>query len=385
MGDRRRLREIGATILLVIGGIGLVVASTGWWFERNFLHTSKFTGTANEILDQDEVQAELTSVLVRQLSRQAGTDLQVAEPFLASIVGQVVDSGAFRTVFDTALSNAHRVLVDRNTGTIILDLTAAYDQIKGALEQVAPKLADELPSRKQLEFVLLHRSQLTTIWDAIDQVKRIVGFLTIGAGVLLVAGVALAVERWRAVARGAWIVAGSGALLALALFVARTVLRSRISDGVARGRRRCAPSVSSRPRSSSSRWSSSRSRHSSRSRLASPRESGLPAWRPVAPRCVGADRGRAPDDATKDMSTATRRAWLLGTGRGVANGTRILRTLVLAAVGLFAVLEPASVASVVVVFVGIALLVLAVFEGVAAWHAREGVGVPSGEPSVTKN
>ena len=57
-------------------------------------------------------------------------------------MGQVVESDAFRTVFDTALSNAHRVLVDRETGTIILNLTAAYDQIKSPLEQVAPKLAD---------------------------------------------------------------------------------------------------------------------------------------------------------------------------------------------------------------------------------------------------
>ena len=232
VGDRRRLREIGATILLVIGGIGLVVASTGWWLERNYLHTSRFTATANRLLDQDEVQAELSRVLVRQLSETAGTNLQVAGPFLASIVSQVVESDAFRTVFDTALSNAHRVLVDRETGTIILNLTEAYDQIKSPLEQVAPKLAAELPSRKQLQLVLLHRSQLTTIWDAIDKVKRVVGFLTIGAGLLLVAGIALAVERWRAAARGAWIVAGTGALLIVVLFVARAVLRARISDGV---------------------------------------------------------------------------------------------------------------------------------------------------------
>ena len=219
VGDRRRLREIAATILLVIGGIGLVVASTGWWLERNYLHTSRFTATANRLLDQDEVQAELSRVLVRQLSETAGTNLQVAGPFLASIVSQVVESDAFRTVFDTALSNAHRVLVDRETGTIILNLTEAYDQIKSPLEQVAPKLAAELPSRKQLQLVLLHRSQLTTIWDVIDKVKRMVGFLTIGAGLLLVAGVALRGGRLARLVRGAWIVAGTGALLIVVLFV----------------------------------------------------------------------------------------------------------------------------------------------------------------------
>ena len=318
MGDRRRLRQIGATILLALGGIGLVVASTGWWLERNFLHTSRFTDTANEILDQDEVQAELTSVLVRQLSRQAGTDLQVAEPFLASIVGQVVDSDAFRAVFDTALSNAHRVLVDRNTGAIILDLTAAYDQIKGPLQQVAPKLADDLPSRKELELVLLHRSQLTTVWDAIDEVKRIVGFLTLGATVLLAAGVALAVERWRAVARGAWIVAGSGAFLVLALFVARTVLRSRISDGVladavvASFRVITAPLlVQSLVVVAVATLVALAARFTA--------EAGLPAWRPVARACVGPDRGRAARTRGRNVR-GNETCVVTGTGRGIANG-----------------------------------------------------------------
>ena len=34
-----------------------MTASTGWWLERNFLHASRFTDTANRLLDQDEVQA----------------------------------------------------------------------------------------------------------------------------------------------------------------------------------------------------------------------------------------------------------------------------------------------------------------------------------------
>lgn len=366
MGDRRRLREIGATILLVIGGIGLVAASTGWWLERNYLHTSRFTDTANELLDQHEVQAELASVLVRQLSRQAGTNLQVAEPFVATIVGQVVDTDAFRTVFDAALSNAHRVLVDRDTGVIILNLTAAYEQIKKPLEQVAPKLADKLPSRKRLNFVLLHRSQLTTVWDVIDEGKRVVGFLTIAAALLLAAGVALAVDRWRAVARGAWIVAGAGAFLVLALFVARAVLRSRISDGVLADAVVAAFRVITTPLlvqslvvvavatlvAFSARFTAN---------------AGLPAWRPAV-RDAWAWVAGAVRAGESGMPTAARRArWFAP--RVESQGARILRAIALAAIGLFAVLEPASVASVIVVLVGIGLLVLSVLEGVAAWHA----------------
>ena len=319
--------------------------------------------------------------MVRQLSRRAGANLQVAEPFLATIVGQVVETSAFRTVFDLALSNAHRVLVNRETGTIILNLTSAYDQIKQPLQQVAPNLARELPSRNQLEFVLLHRSQLTTVWDTIDRVQRIVGFLTIAAGLLLVAGVALAVDRWRAVARGAWIVAGSGAVLFVALFVTRIVLRSRISDGVLADAVVASFRVITSPLVVQSaiivtiavfvglvaRFVST---------------AGLPALRPAARGAWTRVRGAVP---IGDGEGSLDARGLLPAPRVDSRSTRVLRALALTAVGLFAILEPSSVADVLVILAGIALLVLALFEGLAAWHATRPAARPvAGEVPATK-
>jgi hypothetical protein len=364
MGDGRRVREIVATVLLALGGLGLVVASTGWWLERSFLDTARFTKTADELLDQDEIQSELTNVLVRQLSRRAGTDLQVAQPFLASIVARVVESDVFRSVFDGALSRAHRVLVDRGTETIILDLTSAYDQIKGPLEQVAPNLAEELPSRRQLEVVLLHRSQLTTAWDVIDEVKRAVVLVTVGALLFLAAGVATAVERWRALARGAWIVAGAGGVLVAALLAARVVLRSRIDDGVLADAVVAAFRVITTPLvvqtivvvvlavlvAAAARFTA---------------RAGLPAWRPAAERGWEWVSGAIP----REGATTTLARLRIPAPRVDSRGARAVRAMALAGFGLLAVLEPAGIASALVVLGGVALLVLAVFEGVAAWRA----------------
>lgn len=363
MVDRRRLRGIVATVLLVLGGVGLVVASTGWWLERNFLNTSRFTGTANQLLDQDEVQAELSDVLVRQLSERAGTDLQLAQPFLASIVGHVVDSNAFRAVFDEALSNAHRVLVDRGTETIILNLTAAYDQIKAPLAQVAPKLADELPSRSQLEVVLLHRSELTTIWDTIDEVKHAVLLVSIASVLLLAAGVAIAVERWRALARGAWIAAGSGAVLIVALVVARPVIRSRISDGQLADAVVASYRVITTPLLVQSMVLVVLAVLVGFAARFTARE-GLPAWRPAARGAWGRVLGAVPTEGSASAVARLR----LPAPHVESRGARLLRAGALAAAGVFAVLEPSSVASVLVVFGGLALFVLAVFEVMAAWH-----------------
>jgi short repeat uncharacterized protein DUF308 len=372
--DRRRLREVGATVLLVLGGIGLVVASTGWWLERSFLDTGRFTGTANDLLDQDEVQAELSSVLVEQLSEQAGTDLRAAEPFLAAIVAQVVDSGAFRTVFDTALSNAHRVLVDRGTERIILDLTSAYDQIRGPLQQVAPNLAAELPSRRQLEVVLIHRSELSTVWDVIDEIKRTVDLLTIGAVVLLAAGIALAVRRWQAVARGAWIVVGAGTVLVVALFLARPVINSRISDesladAVVASFRVITTSlvvqtviivVIAALVGFAARFTA---RH------------GIPAWQPAARRAWAWFSGALQPEPGE--ATPVPLPLRIPPPRTETRGIRSARAVALLVVGLLAIIEPASVASALVVIAGVVLLVLSALEAVAAWRA------PAHRPSPT--
>jgi hypothetical protein len=369
---RRSWRDVAATFLLVIGGIGLVVVSTGWWLERNFLDTSRFTGTANDILDQDEVQAELASVLVRQLSREAGTDLRIAQPFLASIVGQVVDSDAFRTVFDAALSNAHRVLVDRGTETIILDLTGAYSQIKNPLEQVAPNLARDLPSRRQLEVVLIQRSELNTVWDTIDEVKHAVLLLTTASVLFLAGGVALARERWRALARGAWIVAVSGAVFVVLLLVARAVIRSRISDGeladavVASYRVITTPLVvQSLVLVTVAVLVGLAARFTDRA--------GLPAWRPAVRGAWGRVAGALPGEG----STSAVERFRIPGPRVDSRGARLVRAAVLAGGGVFAVLEPSSVASALVVVGGVALLVLAVLEAVAAWNLPR---TTSGEP-----
>ena len=42
----------------------MVVASTGWWLERSLLNTQRFTASANRLLDQPEIQTELTVLLV---------------------------------------------------------------------------------------------------------------------------------------------------------------------------------------------------------------------------------------------------------------------------------------------------------------------------------
>jgi hypothetical protein len=375
--------------LLIVGGLGLAVASTGWWLERNFLDTKRFTGTANDMLDEEDTQSAITHVLVRQLSSAAGHDLELAEPFLATVVEQVVDSVPFRAIFDRALAAAHELVFERDAEQIVLDLTATYDRIKAPLDQIAPRLAEDLPSRDELRVVVLERSQLTTAWDAIDVVEDVIAIMTVAALLLLTAGVALAYERWRALALAAWVLVGTLAFVLLALVVARAVIPDRISDTVyARAAKTgfgvithglvvqsIVLAVLGGVVALAARWTQ---RHG----LAAWADAFRRAWRRLeglVPRPAEAPAREAPAGATASAGGAARTAdtaygEISGAldrrlPRGGVRAQHAGRALALLGIGLFAVLAPGGLTTVVVVLLGVAALYLALVEGVAAWRA----------------
>lgn len=378
MNPSQRVRRIIATVLLVVGGLGLAVASTGWWLERNFLNTERFTGTANNMLDQVDTQDAITHVLVRQISSAAGRNLELAEPILASVVQNVVNSDAFRTIFDRALAAAHDLLVDRDAEQIVLDLTDTYDRIKTPLEEFAPNLAADLPSRNELRVVVLERSQLTTAWDAVDLVKGVIVGVTVAALVLLAAGIALSFERWRALALAAWILVGTLAFVLLALVVARAVIPDRIPDAVyARAAKTgfgvithglvvqsIALAVIAAVVALAARWTQ---RH------------GISAWadafrggrrrieallprRASSPGPAEAPTAVAATESVPQLGRAIDRLF----ARGGTRDQHAWRAVALLGLGLFAVLAPGGLTTLVVILLGVGALYFAVVEGVAA-------------------
>jgi hypothetical protein len=384
----QRVRRIIATILLVVGGLGVALASTGWWLERNFLDTGRFTRTADNLLDEEDTQRAITRVLVRQLSSAAGRDLELAEPFLATVVQQVVDSAPFRAIFNRALAAAHERVVDRDADQLVLDLTATYDRIKAPLEQVAPRLAEDLPSRDELKVDVLRESQLTGAWNAIDLVEDVIAIVTVAALVLLAAGLALAYERWRALALAAWTMVGTLAFVLLALVVARSVIPDRISDtDYARAAKTgfgvithglvvqsivivvlggvLALAAGWTQRHGLAAWSGAFRRAWLRVEELLPRPADAPELEARAGATATAgEPARTGDAAHAQITGALDRVLPRGGVRAQHTG----RALALLGLGLFAVLAPGGLTTVVVVLLGVGALYLALVEGVAAWR-----------------
>jgi len=227
-----RVRRAVATVLLALGGLGLVLSGVGFWLENSFLSTGRFTKLAGSTLARKPVQDALAQAVVREIEHRAGHQLKLAEPFIRSVVESIVSSQPFREVFDKSVSSAHHVLVTRDTEDLVLNLTSTLDDVRAVLKEVAPGLAKDLPAGKDLRITLGKRSQLPLVWDWVQRVDRAINVLPWIALALVALGLAIAPWRWRALALLGWISMGFSAVLLIGMGIARQQLLSRINDGV---------------------------------------------------------------------------------------------------------------------------------------------------------
>lgn len=217
-----RTRRVGATILAVLTALLLLLTTLGWWAHRYLLDSQRFTDSANQIVDDQTVQDALTVAITDQISQAAGTDLDIVQPFIGSIVEGVVQSSQFQTVFDAAVYRAHDAIVSGDAQNAVLDLTTVVDRVRASIEPIAPNIAKEIPDGEQLRLQILDKTQLQTTYDTLNLVQDLVILLTVLTVVCFAGAIALSPRRWRTLALAGWVTVG--------LFAAR-LLAQRVGRG----------------------------------------------------------------------------------------------------------------------------------------------------------
>ena len=210
------MRRFGTGALVVVSTVLLVAASFGWWANRDLLDSERFSDSTVEVLQQTSVQDALTAFITQQISDAAGRNLRLAQPIISAIVREVVTSAPFQKVFEEALTEVHAAVVDGNAEDAVVNLSGVVGDVRAALKQIAPDLADNIPTQRQIEFRVLDRTQLRVI----DRITSLTRTVTVVLTVLALLGyaVALAVSarRWRTLAFAGWsVLVGFGAVLVL--------------------------------------------------------------------------------------------------------------------------------------------------------------------------
>jgi hypothetical protein len=158
-------------------------------------------------------------------------DLVAFRPIIESAASGIVSSRAFTGLFRAAVRDVHRAVFDRDRDTVTLTVADVGTLLAAALEQVSPSLARRLEATERV--ALLSRDigsvggDLARLADRI----RVLAIALLGLSLILAAGaLALSNDRRRTVVELGIGVAAAGVLLVVAYAVLRSLAIDRL-DG----------------------------------------------------------------------------------------------------------------------------------------------------------
>lgn len=228
LGTSRRLRTLGAALLILLGTLLSLEGVIYLWADDTIFNSSHFAATAVRAAKTPAVKTEISRVLVDQAVK-AQPDLLTIRPLIETVIETILSTPAFNRLFVPAVRELHRAVFESNRHNYALDLSNGLTVAISGLRTVNPQLADQIPP--DVKTGLVKFGQGTTLADTtqtLDNAHTAMFALGVLGILLLVAAVGVAHNRRTAlIAIGVSLTVGA-LLLFLALGVGRQVLVRQI-------------------------------------------------------------------------------------------------------------------------------------------------------------
>jgi hypothetical protein len=186
---------------------------------------------SKRIVDNDAVQERLQSLIPQDNALVAAAVSNAADGVIRNTVRRVLESDTFRTVWRTAVEEAHdsfiNLIDDDSRQPVVLNLTKFVQNVDQRLESHGISLLDSDNIKNVGEVVALRRGQIEEVRDGLNLLRRLSVVLVILAVVLLAAALVLAADRRRMLARIGVGMVIAMVVTAVALRVARHVVLGR--------------------------------------------------------------------------------------------------------------------------------------------------------------
>ncbi|UGS39290.1 PI-PLC domain-containing protein [Capillimicrobium parvum] len=216
--------------MMVLGAVCVIVAVTFAYARTTVLDSEQFAARATNTLDEAAVRDLVATKITDQVVLKANRNLVAVRPLIQSAAGAIVGSKPFQSLFHRAAVDLHRTVFTRNQNTATLTLADVGVLLTAALEQLDPKIAEQIPGSLDIRIDTGDTSgnslQLTDLGEGVEGLAWLFGI----AAVLLLGGaVFLERDRRRAIVHVGMAVAGSGAVLVLAYQIGRGIMLDRFS------------------------------------------------------------------------------------------------------------------------------------------------------------
>lgn len=228
-------RRIGVWVLLVLAIVATVLALVAGYVRRAAVDSGQFANRATVALQDESVRSLIAEQVTDQIVLNKASDLIAARPLIESIVSGVVGGRAFTGAFRAGVRDVHRAVFARDQQTLTLTLADVGTMVAAGLEAVQPSLARRVDTTRRVEVVRRDVGDVSsTAARAADTIKLLAPLLLLVAVACAAGAIWLSADRRRVVVRLGIGTAGAGLVVIVALDVGRAVATGQVDGPGAR-------------------------------------------------------------------------------------------------------------------------------------------------------
>jgi hypothetical protein len=221
-----RPRSAFASLLAVVGGLGIVLGIVGLWANRTVGDSETFSSLAGGLLRQDVIVSRLAIAIVDPALERAAPEVRRQRRVIVSTTEAVLRNDRFVPIFEGVLEETHRSLVEGDRD-VRLRLDPALDAVVVEVRRVAPPVADQLDDVDAPEPTILSAGQASRVRSFVE-FERAASLAFLIGGLILVA-ISLVGGGPRALLPAGTTVAALAVLMFLLLFGVRTLVGIEVS------------------------------------------------------------------------------------------------------------------------------------------------------------
>jgi hypothetical protein len=230
-----RSRRVVVLTLVVAASLAMVLALVAGYTRRAAVDSEQFANRATDALRDESVRGLVAETITDEIVLENAADLITARPIIQSVASGVVGSRAFTGLFRSAVRDVHRALFDRDRDTVTLTVADVGTVLAAALEQLRPSLARKLESTGRVELLKRDIGAVSGDLARLADRVRVLALVLLALSLVLAAGaLAISNDRRRTVVEIGIGVAGAGVLLVVAYGVVRSLAIDQVEGPEAR-------------------------------------------------------------------------------------------------------------------------------------------------------
>jgi hypothetical protein len=321
-------RRVAATTLVVLTSVLLAAATLAGYARRALFDSHQFADRATATLHDPSVRSLIGDEVTDRVVLSNQQDLLAARPIIASTISGIVGGGAFRSLFHRAALDVHRAVFEHDENTVTLTVADVGTVIGAALQTLRPSLARQVQDSGQVVVVRRRIGGTTGELARVANDVRVVAWILAALTLLSAIGaIALSLDRRRTIAQ-----LGIGMItVGVLIVVVYTIARAIVLDGLPDPDDRAAAAAV---------WSSF-----------------LGDLRTFAFVLAGSGAVVAAAASSLvrpiEIEGAVARVWRMARTEPTRPWTRVVRALVLIAVGVLVITKPLAVVQVLATLIGI--------------------------------